>query len=392
MDLDFLLNTPRSRYAQSIDLSTNVGRASDEANTLRLNKAGLRSRIQALSATGKTNQAVAQLTGSSISTVKRWKHRLGIKDAERPGRPNVLSTNDKEHIELFMKDNWGASVRTMAASLANNHHPNESPRTISHMTIHNYLKTTPWGRTAYKGQIKPLLSNKNITDRMTFCNKVLSEGYCAGNGHALEMLDHVLFTDESVIQLTPAPNRQNTRIRTDNPDRRIIHVPKKSLSIMVAGGMLSSGLTTLHVVDHRSTVNGAYYRERIMPIYANALSLHPQTNLPFDQPQLITFQQDGAPAHTANPTMEMVNSTFANVWSKNVWPGNSPDLNPIEHLWDVLQQSVFVPPRPTNRQQLIERVTEKWGQIPISLLQSLVYSFPKRIEECVAKHGRSTSY
>jgi DDE superfamily endonuclease len=294
-------------------------------------------------------------------------------------------------VREIMFDQWGASVRKTAKILQQGTDAADKLASPSHSTIQNYIKRTGWGKTAYRAQTKPLLSPKNVADRKTFAQMAIDRGYRADNAESRELLRHVMFTDEAPMCLFPRPNRQNHRIRTDTNSKRIISLPKKGASVMVAGGMTAYGLTELHVVDHRSTITGEYYRNRIIPIYARALHDEPEPRL-FPRPELATFQQDGAPAHTAAQSMDMLQRTFPVVWGKGVWPGNSPDLNPIEHVWAILRESIYKSPIPKSRQELVDRVQETWQGVDSDLVRSLVFSFPKRVAECLANDGGSTSY
>ncbi len=46
-----------------------------------------------------------------------------------------------------------------------------------------------------------------------------------------------------------------------------------------------------------------------------------------------TFMQDGAPCHTARAVMNYLRERNVTVLD---WPGNSPDMNPIETLWGIM--------------------------------------------------------
>ncbi len=60
------------------------------------------------------------------------------------------------------------------------------------------------------------------------------------------------------------------------------------------------------------------------------------------------FQQNNAPCHKA----QIISDCFFehdNVFTLLKWPPRSPDLNPIEHLWDVVEREIhFMDVQPTN--------------------------------------------
>ena len=54
-----------------------------------------------------------------------------------------------------------------------------------------------------------------------------------------------------------------------------------------------------------------------------------------------TFQQDGAPAHTANTTQQWFREQKIDFISKEQWPLSSPDLNPMDYsVWSILKQKL----------------------------------------------------
>jgi len=48
------------------------------------------------------------------------------------------------------------------------------------------------------------------------------------------------------------------------------------------------------------------------------------------------FQQDGAPAHRAHDTVTMLQRETPEFIPPEMWPPNSPDLNPVDYsTWDI---------------------------------------------------------
>lgn len=340
---------------------------------------------------------IMRIVNVNLKTVVKWKNRQSCKDLPRTGAPAALSQATKDEITILCRDQWGMSTRKLT-KVVNQNATQTREKPISRTAIRDFLMSTDWGRIAYRVQTRPLLTERNVSDRMRFCEFIRERRYCDGTELASMLLEHILFTDETIVELFPVPNTQNTRIRTSEPGlRQPVQVPKHGLKIMVAGGLTANGLTKLHVVDAKSTVNGLYYRTRILPFYFETLTRDiesdevTETRL-FRNMQMVALMQDGAPAHTARETLELAGSHFPNLWSKGIWPGNSPDLNPIEHLWPILQDSVLTIPRPRTRTELVQRVTETWNTISIDLIKNLVYSFPRRIQSCHNNNGGRSGY
>lgn len=356
--------------------------------------------IQALCGLGLTCKKVAELLKLNVKTVKKWKGRTGTAELPRRKQPRVLTEDVKETIQMLGRDVWGASTRKITKTINSSESFIQQGQTISRSCVLKYLKTTDWGRFSYRPIIKPLLSQKNVSDRLAFCAMIRALHYCGGDDESKQLVGDILFTDESIVELFPKPNAQNTRIRTLEPQHRSpIQVPKHGLKIMVAGGLCANGLTRLHIVEDKSTVTAAYYRGQILPVYLDAVqgrqgdaSCSQDRRPLFEDPGRAVFMQDGAPAHTANTTMQFLRERFTTIWGKGIWPGNSPDLNPIENLWPILQDSVFVAPRPRTRAELIERVNQTWSNISLELVHRLAHSFPSRIEACLANNGKHTKY
>jgi Transposase/DDE superfamily endonuclease len=100
------------------------------------------------------------------------------------------------------------------------------------------------------------------------------------------------------------------------------------------------------------------------------------------------FQQDNDPKHTAHSVQDYLRSKELNILP---WPSQSPDLNPIENLWHMLDWHMRTR-RPQNEKELFKACQEAWNQLDIEYLRGLVDSMPARIDAVIAAKGGMTKY
>ena len=72
------------------------------------------------------------------------------------------------------------------------------------------------------------------------------------------------------------------------------------------------------------------------------------------------------------------------------WPCMSPDLKPIEHLWDILKWKVEER-KLSNIHQLCDVIMEEGKRTPGATCEALVTSMPKRVK-AVLENGGHTKY
>ena len=75
------------------------------------------------------------------------------------------------------------------------------------------------------------------------------------------------------------------------------------------------------------------------------------------------------------------------------WPSRSPDMNPIEHLWDELDRRVrrrVAPPETLD--SLAQALQEEWTAIPVDVIQNLIGSMGRRCQAVIDSRGGHTRY
>ena len=71
-------------------------------------------------------------------------------------------------------------------------------------------------------------------------------------------------------------------------------------------------------------------------------------------------------------------------------PAMSPDMNPIEHLWDYRGRRVNA--RTPKCQNIQEFVVQKWQQYPLHRLKRLIHGMRRRVQELCRMRGGYTRY
>lgn len=74
------------------------------------------------------------------------------------------------------------------------------------------------------------------------------------------------------------------------------------------------------------------------------------------------------------------------------WPPFSPDLSPIEHIWDVIGRHLQTLPVLHSEDELWQMVDREWRAIPQEAIRALIDSVPIRVASCIAAHGGPTTY
>lgn len=102
------------------------------------------------------------------------------------------------------------------------------------------------------------------------------------------------------------------------------------------------------------------------------------------------FQQDNARPHVARVSLNCFEEANVNLLP---WPPRSPDLSPIEHVWDMMGRRLRnLPNPPLTLEALRHQVQVAWDAISQEDIDHLLESMPKRVNECVRNRGGQTHY
>ncbi|GFY18648.1 transposable element Tc1 transposase [Trichonephila clavipes] len=102
------------------------------------------------------------------------------------------------------------------------------------------------------------------------------------------------------------------------------------------------------------------------------------------------FQQDNARPHVAKTVGDFCSAQHVQLLS---WPAYSPDISPIEHVWDYDGRCLARDPRPAaSKHELLLRMQAKWSSLLQADIQNVFDSMPRRIAALIAARGGCTKY
>jgi len=312
---------------------------------------------------------IVQIPRTTInSIIKKYEIEGATSPDPRPGRPPLLKDIDERHFIRTTKANNHDSLEQITQKF------NELDLVhISTSTARRVLhKNDYYGRVAKR---KPFVSEVNRKKRLRWCKE--------RKFWALEW-DDIIWSDESRFTLFENDGQHWVwRQPHEKYDVNCLAPTFKSNNegVMVWGCFTKNRLGPLVVMEGRITGQ----------VYIELLENH---LLPFieslDDDITFIFQDDNASVHRAGCVIEFKEEYMI---SSLPWPAQSPDLNPIEHLWDVLGRKVHEHiPHPKNRRELIAVLEEEWNNIEPDVLENLVNSMPNRVQAVIQSHGNPTMY
>lgn len=204
-----------------------------------------------------------------------------------------------------------------------------SDRTVRRI-LHNELQFHP-----YKLAVVQQLSERDFASRQTACQAL--------SNFPDDAL--VFFSDEAHFHLSGYVNKQNMRYWTDTNPHELHEVPLHCERVTAWCALSRVAIIGPHFFeeDERAvTVNAVRYREMIETFFLPQL----------EEMELgdVWFQQDGATAHTARTSMELLREHFherlISLRGDVPWPARSPDLAPCDFFYGDISNPLFTTTNP----------------------------------------------
>lgn len=283
------------------------------------------------------------------------------------GRPCHVSEREERHIVRINRKTPKISSSEIAAQIHELLGKQVHPKTVRRM----------FHQAGYKARVPrkmPYISKANRKKRLQFANQYVTKDP--------DFWNRVIFSDESKFNLFHHDGRilvwrrRNAKLE---PANMTCTVKYGGGGIMVWGCMAASGVGNLVFID--GTMDQYVYLDilkRNLKVSAEKLGLNTDYH----------FQQDNDPKHTAYNVRLWI---LYNAPHTLQTPPQSPDMNPIEHLWDELERRIRKH-HISSKAQLKEVIVQECGKIDAAVTRKLVQSMQDRLKAVIRSKGMNTRY
>ncbi|UYV62066.1 Transposase [Cordylochernes scorpioides] len=203
--------------------------------------------------------------------------------------------------------------------------------------------------------------------------------WCRARSTWMTEWHRVVFSDESRFCLSSDSRRVRVwrrRGERSNPAAIVERPTVRQRGIMVWGAIAYDSRSPLLRIQGTMTAQ-RYVDDVLRPV-----------TLPYLQgvPNAL-YQQYNARPHTARISQQALQDV-----QMLPWPPYSPDLSPIEHVWDIIGRRLHALPQPRSEDELWQMVEREWRAIPQDAIRTLIDSLPRRVAACIAVRGGPTCY
>lgn len=226
---------------------------------------------------------------------------------------------------------------------------------------------------------KPFLKKKNIEARLKWAKR--------HQFWTVEDWKRVIFSDETKVNVWGSDgckyywSRPGDEVQPHHLDLTVKH---GNGHVMMWGCMTYKGPGyACQIFD--GTMKSEDYQHILDTTYRETLEYYG-----FDIDKMY-FQDDNDPKHRSHSTREWIKNN--NMLVLEDWPAQSPDLNPIEHLWHHLKLKLSAyDKKATSVHELWERIDKEWNTFTAEQCMRYYESMPKRIQAVIKAKGGNTKF
>jgi transposase len=312
---------------------------------------------------------VAKYFKVSTSTV----HKLSKtckKNISINGRPKKLSPTTITHCVTQITRGNTKNATELAKSLKRQSNISVSRQTVARALMERGLKSK-------EKKEKPFLRAKNVKERLKFAK--VHEDWTEADWR------QVIYSDETKINRFGSDGRVWSWCRDEDPllPQNVKQTIKHGGgNIKIWGCMAANGVGGMCKID--SILDSQLYLQILQVELAETFKdLHMKRHKSI-------FQHDNDPKHTAIIIKEYLKTQK---YETMIWPAQSPDLNPIEHLWKHLKTALYAYEMPAKGMlELWDRIQKEWLKVDKATCSNLIDSMPRRMKAVIRAKGYWTKY